>query len=1055
MKKILWSVGIGAVVLAGVVFVLPMAASSTALRTALSDQLSRISGAQIALNGPIHLSLVPDFGIVVEDIGYSTVDGAFEVTSERSVASVALLPLLTGQIQVTGIELRSPRILLGDGPAAPAEPAPAPEESGDVFKTIAGYLENISIDHITVTDGEVTTRADGTTAAMASDIDLVLSIPGVDAPAALDVAATMDGNRMELRAEIGSLRNLLAREASRFSLSAKASQPVHPALAEINASGNIQLADDGSYRIAGGEIDSLGQKMQLDVNYLPGDRPSVVARIKAGSLAYADLAPSPGAATAQSDGASAAPADEIDLSALGGLDADIEIYAEAISVGEAVARDVVIAARLEQGKLISTVDSTDIAGGRLLASMALDANVVPTVASGSLNLTAIDIQHLLALAGQAAPVSGALSSELQYAFKGLDAAAIRNSLNLRGTASIAQGRVEVPQLATIAGPNAGVVDALTATARIDDLFKPMSVAGSARWNGEPVKFTTTFTATDLLWGEAGNVALTLEAQPVNAGFSGTLTPAGAISGQADITTASLSRALGWLGQSVGTPLGRLAFSGGVSMDGSSFALSDSRIQLDDITATGALTVGLSGKPNVTANLNVDALDFSALVGGGGDTQAASTASGPAPIDLSMLRLFNADIRLAANQLGYGKVHMGPATATLTVTDGVARLTVPQAGFYDGVISADITANGAGSVPSIDVTAGMEGVQALGMLTDAAGFDRIEGTLKASMQVTGAGADSHAFARSLNGPVSVVVADGAIRGIDVAGLVRNVRSLIGAGYAQDPNARTEFSELSVPVTITNGVARADDIRVLGPFVRMSGAGSVDLADQTIDMRLDPRVVGSLDGQGGDFDVSGLGMPIMITGPLSGPSIYPDLTSILSDPNRALQALTQLGGGVGELAGNAGGLIEGLGDTLGGEAGNLGNNLVNDALGQVLGGLSPANGGTQSAGQTLFENVLGNTFGQQLNGLTPPAAAQPAPAPSSVPAPAPTTPAAPANVPLPRPDPRGPAPVASPPVTPPPAQPTPEQPLFDLLAPQPAADGGTSADPLEGLFNQLGF
>src|SRR5690606_25747505 len=137
----------------------------------------------------------------------------------------------------------------------------------------------------------------------------------------------------------------------------------------------------------------------------------------------------------------------------------------------------------------------------------------------------------------------------------------------------------------------------------------------------------------------------------------------------------------------------------------------------------------------------------------------------------------ADIRLAANQLGYGKVRMGPATAALTVTDGVARLVVPQAGFYDGTVTADITANGAGSVPAINLTAAMEGVQAFGLLDSAAGFDKIEGRLKASVQVTGSGADTQAFARSLNGPVNVLVTDGAIRGIDVAGLVRNVRSLI--------------------------------------------------------------------------------------------------------------------------------------------------------------------------------------------------------------------------------------------------------------------------------------
>ncbi len=985
-------------------------------------------------------------------------DGALEVTSERSVASVGLLALLSGQIQITGIELKSPRFILGATTGeAGAETAPMPKESGDIFKTIAGYMENISIDHVTVVDGEVAARADDAATPMASDIDMRLSIPGIRAPSSLAIAATVDGNRMELTGEIGSLNDLLSRQTARFSLTAKSSLPVHPALADLTASGTIQLAADGSYRIAGGEIDSIGQKMQLDVNYVPGDQPSVAARIKAGSLAYADFVSAPSDAVKSGD----AETNALDLSVLKTLNADIELYAQAISVGDATARDVVIAAVLQDGKLISTLDSTDIAGGSLVASMALNANVVPPVSSGSLNLTTIDIQQILALTGQKAPVSGALSSELQYAFKGLDIASIQNSLNLRGTASIAQGRIDLPQLAALSGQNASMVDTIEASVRIEDIVKPMTVSGSARWNGEQIAVSSSFTATDLLWHRPGTMAINVQSQPINASFAGTITPAGQVSGKADIATPSLTRALGWLGQSVGTPLGRFSFSGGLSADGTKFGVSDSKIQLDDITANGSLSIAIAEKPSITANLSVGTLDFSTLISSGGENQTSVASSGPTPIDLSMLRLFNADIRLAANQLGYGKVKMGPASATLTVTNGIARLNIPQAGFYEGTISAEITANGAGTVPAIDLVAAMEGVEALPLLSDASGFDRVEGRLKASVQVAGAGADSQAFARSLNGPINVVISDGALRGIDVAGLVRNVRSLIGSGYAQDANARTEFSELSVPITITNGVARAENIRVLGPFVRMSGAGNVDLASQTINMRLDPRVVGSLDGQGGDFDVSGLGMPIMITGPLSGPRIYPDLSHILADPNQALQALTQLGGGVGELAGNAAGLIDGLGTTLGGEAGTLGNGALNDTISQILS--TQGQTGDQGAtgiDQDLLGTVLGNALGEQFPGLTQGIGqAQQVPTTTTTPPAGQGT-----NLPLPRPDPRGPAPVPStappaPPRTPqalPPTQQTPTQQLIDLIAPQQVpGQAGNDNDPLGGLFNQLGF
>ena len=202
----------------------------------------------------------------------------------------------------------------------------------------------------------------------------------------------------------------------------------------------------------------------------------------------------------------------------------------------------------------------------------------------------------------------------------------------------------------------------------------------------------------------------------------------------------------------------------------------------------------------------------------------------------------------------------------------------------------------GDVPAIELVASMEGVEALPFLTEAAGFEHIEGRLRADVQVSGAGDNSEALARSLKGPVSVIFADGAVRGIDVAGLVRNVQSLIDGGYTEIEKARTEFAELSVSIGIENGVGHFDDLRLLGPLVRMSGQGNIDLAAQTIDVRLDPRVVESLDGQGGDFDVSGLGMPFIVTGAIAGPSIYPDVSGILANPDQALEAISQLGGNI---------------------------------------------------------------------------------------------------------------------------------------------------------------
>lgn len=976
MKKAVAAIAFLVLVLAGFVFVLPRALGSDTLRTVLARQLSEASGADISFNGPIRFSVVPDFGIVAENLGYVSGDGSVSITSERSVASVNLMSLLSDQIRITGIDLQNPRILLADAAMDEAGAAPEPGEEDDVFKLAAAYLERLSIDRVVVTGGEIAEKRKGVVQPVASGIDLRLSVPGITEPASFTFSGKVNGRKMDVAADIGSLRNLLDRRPAEFSLSAKTEQPPHPALADVRASGSIQLAGDGSYRITGGEIDSAGQKMRLDVSYVPGDRPFVMARIEAGVLDFADLQLGEAAGTEGASDREGEPSDGPDLSALRNFDADIELRFHTLRAGEAVARDLAMQAELRDGRLNSTLSSKQVAGGALEAGMHMALDSETPEASGSLNLTSIDIERLMALLGRHAPVSGRLSSQLQYAFLGLDANTIRDSINVGGVVSVRDGSVDVPQLAEIAGPGAGRVDALDAKAEIADISKPLAVSGSAHWNGEAVDFASSIVLTDLLSGQPGMVSVDLRSQPVNAKFSGTIALSGSVKGRTDITAASLSRALRWFGQDTGTPLGRFSYSGETTVDGDKLTLNDAAIVLDDIHANGSVSVGMAEKTTIVAALSVDTLDFGRLTGGADATGEASAAtSQPAAIDLSMLRQLDADIRLDASQIGYGEVKAGPATATLTVKDGVARLVVPQAGFYDGTVTADVTANGAGETPAIEFAARLAEVSALPLLNDAAGFQRIEGKLTAEVAVKGSGHNSDALARTLDGKAGVVFSDGALRGIDVAKLINNLRSLIRSGYEEEAGDKTEFTELSVSLDIEDGVGRTEDLRLLGPFVRMSGEGSVDFAAQTIDMRLNPRVVGSLDGQDGNFDVSGLGMPIIVNGALSRPRIYPDISGILANPQQALQTLSRMGDNISELTTGGAGSIDSLKDKLGVDSGSTADGVVSGLIDRLGGGeagneVDDAPGGTRDLIGSLVRGVTGRQTRQPDTQAAPP-------------------------------------------------------------------------------------
>lgn len=1055
MRKVAIAAALLIVVLAGAVFLLPFAIGTSTLRTALERQLSAAAGAEISLAGPVRFSVFPDFGIVADNMGYVADDNSVSLSAGRIIASVQLTSLLSSQIHITGVELQNPRIALKETQQPGGEASAAPSEgSGDVFQIAAGYLERLSIDEILISNGEIVAENDDGLRSIASAMNLQVKVPGIERPASFAFSGIADGTTMELQGEIGSLRDLLNREPAAITIHAALSPAPHPALADLGASGQIQLSSDGSYRITGGEVKSAGQQMRLDAAYQPGERDHIDVTINAGALDFSDWAPAPAPA---SDNTGDSAAQGTDLSMLRQVDADFKFQAEAIQAGEAIARNVSLNATLLNGQLKASLQSQQIAGGGLEAGLFANFNYGEPEINGTLALSSIDVDHLARLAGQQIPASGHLSTSLQYAFLGTNPALIRDSINLAGSVSISDGTVAVPQLAEFAGSSAGLFSALNAQAEFTDMTQPVNFSGTTNWNGENVSFGGRIAVGDLLAGAPGDATITIQSRPVEGSFSGRLSLDGRVNGNASIDSASIERLVGWLGQDIAVPFSRFAYSGSITSEAGRISLDDARITLDELVASGSVSVSTSGKTTIISNLSVNAVDFAKLTeGDSAPTQPSATSGSPSAIDLSPLQQFDADIRINADRIGYGDLHAGPATATLTIKDGVARLSIPSAGFYGGTVTADITANGAGTVPQITVNAGMSSVSALPLLIDAAEFERLEGNLNAELAITGSGADTTALARSLNGTSKLVFSDGAIRGIDVARVVNNLQSLLTSGYQEDTQDRTEFAELSTSLAITNGVARTDDLRLLGPLVRMDGSGTIDLAAATIDMRLNPRVVGSLSGQGGEFDVTGLGLPVIVAGPLSQPRIYPDMRNILSNPQQALQTLSELRSRLGSIGTDGQGLTDTLKDTLANGAGNSLENIIPGVI-QGLGGANdgsntPNGGASNGRDRDLVGSLLQGVLGGNRQAPQPADQASLPPQPE-LPPQEPETAGTimgsdivlPAVAPIPEPDPRNMSAVAEPVLQ--------EQQQIDRAADLPE-QGDPAANLIKGLIDRLG-
>ena len=149
----------------------------------------------------------------------------------------------------------------------------------------------------------------------------------------------------------------------------------------------------------------------------------------------------------------------------------------------------------------------------------------------------------------------------------------------------------------------------------------------------------------------------------------------------------------------------------------------------------------------------------------------------------------------------------------------------------------------------------------------------------------------------------VFQDGAIRGLNVAKMIRSLTSGTLSGWQEKQDQVTDLTQLSASFKIDKGQAATTDLKLVGPLVKMTGIGTIDLGTKQIAFRVEPKLVLTTEGQGRAADPVGFGIPVMIDGPWAEPRIYPDMDGILDNPDAAYAKLKEMGKG---LFGQDGGL-----------------------------------------------------------------------------------------------------------------------------------------------------
>jgi AsmA protein len=264
-------------------------------------------------------------------------------------------------------------------------------------------------------------------------------------------------------------------------------------------------------------------------------------------------------------------------------------------------------------------------------------------------------------------------------------------------------------------------------------------------------------------------------------------------------------------------------------------LRGTNITLDDNSVSGDIDVLTSGaRPLIRARLDGGAWDLSAITGGE-STPDAEAGWSRVPIDVSALNSADAEAVVTLAGLDLGIMDLGRLNVRAALSEGRLVLDLNEVAAYGGAVTGQYVVNGRGGLSMRgDIT--LSQVQLGPLLTDFAGFDRLQGTGDARVDVLMSGNDLNALMNSLQGTGSVEFGQGEILGLDIGGMIRNLdTSYRGEG------AKTVYDSVTASFVMESGVVSNQDLVLIAKFGEMTGSGTIGVGQQVLDYTLIPRVV----------------------------------------------------------------------------------------------------------------------------------------------------------------------------------------------------------------------
>ncbi|MEP1443355.1 MAG: AsmA family protein [Hyphomicrobiales bacterium] len=1044
-KLMSWIAILGVIAIAAII-IAPFVLPSDTVKRELVNLIEDNTGWRVELNGDVAMSIYPSLALEANDIQVSPPNSDPLISAETARFALSATKLVTGTIAVEEISFDTPFINLkldengqptfiangeGDETEVTTDGSNQPQAANGLFDSL---FNTLSVEKLAIDNARIEVGKQGEQPTVVKDLDLAASLADPQGPLIMKGSAAINDEVVALSGNIPSFKKFLNEGNGTIdtSLNFRDATLSSKGQVDLNAttlySGDLKLEvldlqkTAGSTAIAEGQAVASGKvkaadgvfSLMLDQGRIidtlffvdvslntKTPRPLLSGSIDLGAVDVQKLIPNQNVNSGTPSQTSEPSSETVgfDLSALQSIDTNITFASGSIKSDEYKIEDLSGKFILNDGSANLIINEILVVGGSASGSIFADTKASPLTTYGSIKADRLSLKTILALAGQKDQLDkmdGLLAADISFGFQGTSPDNIANTANAKGTVSLFDTTIKGLNLSEVVGdPTADVLKNLNVSVKLDEFTKPVTVSGDAVWRGERLSLDVTADPNALLKGVKAPTKVNLSSSKAKLGFNGTIATSLPASGTVTASGPSLKNLAGWLGTELptGDGYGKFNIKTDLTVGENTISLKKLSAALDDLKGTGEASVNLAGKPDIKAAINFDLLDVNPYLATSGSSGGGSSASSSAqwssdPIDFSALNAANIDLTANVKTLKAEGMSVGPLTLKASIKNGKLDANLANMKLYKGSGTARVKLDATGPTPALDLSLTSSNISALPFLTDAAKFSRVEGGLALDLAISAKGKSQKALISTLNGTSKFAFTDGALRGVNIARSMRSLTSGALSGWNNAETEKTDFSAFNASFVIQDGIASNSDLSIIGPLVRVTGKGSANMPAQSLKYRVNPKVVASLKGQGGNNELSGFSVPVVIDGPWSKPRIYPDISGFLENPAAGIAKLKSLGGGFAAIAGSK--PAELVSKITGGEGGIAG--TATKAIGGLLknGNLSQEGGG----GIAGAIGALGAALGSNGAAGAPAAALKPGDVP--VPRIKPKAPAIPKNI-----------------------------------------------------------